>query len=74
MKEKSKSFLYRSEKNNFELVTKENCKLCKGPIEQTYIPMEQWNIDGPLCGKCYSKKIADHYPGDHVKVGSEKTE
>jgi len=30
--------------------------------------MKDWNIDGPLCGKCYSKKLSEHYPGDHAKI------
>jgi len=30
--------------------------------------MENWKIDGHLCGKCYSKKISEHYPGEHVRV------
>ena len=35
--------------------------------------MEEWGIDGHLCGKCYSKKLSEFYPGDHVRVDlSEK--
>ena len=30
--------------------------------------MKDWGIEGILCGKCYSKKISDHYPGEHVRV------
>jgi hypothetical protein len=25
-----------------------------------------------LCSKCYSKKIAEFYPGDHVRVDLSK--
>ena len=46
----------------------EKCVLCNGPIEYKYSPMENWKIDGHLCGKCYSKKISEHYPGEHVRV------
>ena len=37
-------------------------------MEYKYSPMENWKIDGHLCGKCYSKKISEHYPGEHVRV------
>jgi hypothetical protein len=30
--------------------------------------MEEWKIEGSLCGKCYSKKLSEHYPGEHVRV------
>jgi len=30
--------------------------------------MNDWKINGLLCGKCYSKKIFEHYPGKHVRV------
>jgi len=46
----------------------EKCQLCSGPLEFTYQPMVEWKIKGPLCGKCYSKKIHEHYPGDHTRV------
>ena len=46
----------------------EKCSLCNGPIEVKYVPMKDWKIDGNLCGKCYSKKISEHYPGEHVRV------
>jgi len=35
----------------------EKCTLCGGSIEQVFLPMKEWGIDGPLCGKCYSKKL-----------------
>ena len=44
------------------------CTLCDASIEQLFLPMKEWGMDGPLCGKCYSKKIAEFYPGDHVRV------
>nr|AIE99900.1 hypothetical protein [uncultured marine thaumarchaeote KM3_125_A06] len=51
----------------------EKCVLCDDEIEHPYLPMEEWKIDGHLCGKCYSKKLSEFYPGDHVRVDlSEK--
>ncbi len=48
------------------------CTLCNGTIAQRFLPMKQWGIDGPLCGECYSKKIAEHYPGEHVRVDTSE--
>tara|TARA_B000000460_G_scaffold189625_1_gene136752 strand:+ start:72 stop:236 length:165 start_codon:yes stop_codon:yes gene_type:complete len=48
--------------------SKDNCAICNESIEQFYRPMEEWHIDGRLCGKCYSKKIAEFYPGKHERV------
>ncbi|MBI5696922.1 MAG: hypothetical protein HZC29_00110 [Thaumarchaeota archaeon] len=50
----------------------EKCVLCKGPMEHKYAPMTDWDVKGPLCGKCYSKKIFEHYPGQHVRVNLDK--
>ncbi len=44
------------------------CVLCGASIENSYLPMKEWGIDGRLCGKCYSKKLSEFYPGDHVRV------
>jgi hypothetical protein len=30
--------------------------------------MKQWNMEGFICGACYSKKISEHYPGKHARV------
>lgn len=46
----------------------EKCILCNNLLEVKYIPMKEWKIDGKLCGKCYSKKISEFYPGEHVRV------
>jgi len=46
----------------------EKCTLCGGCIEQVFLPMKEWGIDGHLCGKCYSKKLSEFYPGDHERV------
>ncbi|WP_415310789.1 hypothetical protein [Candidatus Nitrosocosmicus sp. FF01] len=38
------------------------CSICNEKIgDFRYEPMQQWNISGFLCSKCYSKKISDHY-------------
>ena len=44
------------------------CTLCDASISFAYLPMKEWSIDGFLCSKCYSKKISEFYPGDHVRV------
>lgn len=49
------------------------CKACSGEIDRTYMPMEEWGVEGPLCGPCYSKKISEHYPGDHVRIDTGKS-
>ena len=50
------------------MVSDKKCTLCDVSIELVYVPMKEWGIDGHLCGKCYSKKISEFYPGDHVRV------
>ena len=44
------------------------CTLCGGSIGQVFLPMKEWGMGGRLCGKCYSKKIAEFYPGKHERV------
>ena len=46
----------------------EKCALCGASIEHAYLPMKEWGIDGHLCGKCYSKKLLEFYPGKHERV------
>ncbi|WKT58082.1 hypothetical protein QVH35_00670 [Candidatus Nitrosotenuis chungbukensis] len=50
----------------------EKCSVCKGPIVQKYMPMKSWNVDGILCSACYSKKLGEYYPGEHVRVNTDK--
>ena len=33
--------------------------------------MEEWKMEGVLCGDCYSKKISDFYPGDHANLSKK---
>jgi len=46
----------------------DKCELCDDEIDHPYLAMEEWKIDGHLCGKCYSKKLSEFYPGDHERV------
>lgn len=49
----------------------EKCAACEAGLERRYLPMREWNMKGPLCGGCYSKLIAEFYPGEHVRMGSQ---
>ena len=53
------------------LGSKEKCSICNGKIQQRYSSMEEWEIEGTMCGKCYSKKLHEHYPGEHVRVNKD---
>ena len=61
-------FFISIKKNKNALGAKVKCTICSEKIELRYKPMEEWGIEGLLCGKCYSKKIGEHYPGEHVRV------
>ena len=50
------------------MTANDNCALCNGIMEHSYVPMKEWHVDGHVCGKCYSKKIAEFYPGEHERV------
>ena len=50
------------------LASKEKCSICNEKVEQRYNPMEEWGIKGTMCGKCYSKKVHEFYPGEHTRV------
>jgi len=50
----------------------EKCTLCDGEIDHPYLAMKEWDIDGHLCGKCYSKKLSEFYPGEHERVNLSK--
>ena len=59
---------YIDKKQENILGSKEKCVICNEKIELRYKPMEKWEIKGTLCGKCYSKQVHDHYPGEHIRV------
>jgi hypothetical protein len=45
------------------------CTECNQSVGETpYNPMPEWKLEAPLCGKCYSKNISKHYPGEHVRL------
>jgi len=50
----------------------EKCTLCDASISFAYLPMKEWDIDGFLCSKCYSKKLSEFYPGKHERVNLSK--
>ena len=33
--------------------------------------MKEWEMSGTICGDCYSKKLNDYYPGEHIRVNKE---
>jgi hypothetical protein len=49
-------------------MSNDKCSICNGEIQLPYNPMEEWKIVGVLCGECYSKKLSEFYPGEHVRV------
>ena len=55
----------------FELGRHEKCALCNGTITKMYAAMKEWSISGHLCGACYSAKISEHYPGEHVRMKTD---
>ena len=65
-------FFISIKKSKYALGSKDKCAICSEKIQVPYYnPMEEWEIEGSLCGKCYSKKIYEHYPGEHVRVNKE---
>lgn len=67
----SRMFFISIKKNKNTLVIKDKCAICSGKIKLRYNPMEEWGIKGAICGDCYSKKINEHYPGEHVRVNKD---
>ncbi len=61
-------FFISIKKRKNTLRTKDKCAICSEKIKLGYNSMEEWGIEGPICGKCYSKKLGEHYPGEHVRV------
>ncbi len=64
----SRMFFILIKKSRDTLKVKEKCAVCSEKIGLRYNPMEKWGIEGPICGKCYSRKVSEHYPGEHVRV------
>lgn len=61
-------FFIQIKKREITLVLKEKCAICSGKIQLRYNPMKEWKIEGSICGDCYSKKLNEYYPGEHVRV------
>ncbi len=61
-------FFISSKKSRDTLGLKEKCTICSEKINLPFKPMEEWGIEGTICGDCYSKKINEHYPGEHTRV------
>ena len=64
----SRMFFISIKKKKNALGSKDKCVICSEKIQLRYNPMEEWGIVGLICGKCYSKKLGEHYPGEHVRV------
>lgn len=56
------------EKTRNNSMSNDKCSICNGNIRLPYNPMEGWEIEGVLCGECYSKKLDEFYPGEHIRV------
>ena len=61
-------FFISSKKNKSTLGLKEKCAICSQQVKLQFKAMKEWGIEGTLCGDCYSKKLHEYYPGDHVRV------
>ncbi len=61
-------FFIPIKKRKNTLGSKDKCIICSEKTQQHYNPMEEWGIEGSMCGKCYSKKLGEYYPGEHVRV------
>jgi hypothetical protein len=69
---RSRIFFILIKENKITLRSKEKCIICGEKLFLRFNPMEEWCINGILCGKCYSKRIDHHYPGDHIRINKEK--
>lgn len=50
---------------------REKCSICGQAIQKQYMPMKGWSVSGAMCGTCYSAKLDEHYPGEHVRLGGD---
>ncbi len=64
-------FFISIKKQKNTLGSKEKCSICNEKVQQRYKSMEEWGIEGIMCGKCYSKKVHEHYPGEHIRVNKD---
>ena len=52
------------------MASKRRCAVCGCEEDVRYNPMRDWDVKGPMCGGCYSKRLHEFYPGDHVRVNT----
>ena len=64
-------FFILIKKSKYTLGLKEKCTICSVEMEMRFNPMKEWKINGQICGDCYSKKLHEHYPGEHVRVNKD---
>ena len=64
-------FFILIKRSGINLASKSKCAICGGKIHFRFSPMDEWKIQGDMCGDCYSKKIGEHYPGEHTRVNKE---
>ena len=46
----------------------EKCSVCNNEIDVEYKPMDEWKVKGNICSKCYSQKLEEYYPGEHIRT------
>jgi len=51
-----------------EVKMDKKCSVCNNEIDTEYKPMDEWNLKGSVCSKCYSLKLEEHYPGEHIRT------
>ena len=61
-------FFILIKKNKYNLGVKDKCVICSEKVQLHFKAMDEWGIEGTLCGKCYSKKLNEYYPGEHIRV------
>jgi len=44
------------------------CSVCNNDIDIEYKPMDEWKVKGSICSKCYSQKLEEYYPGEHIRT------
>ncbi|HET8857939.1 MAG TPA: hypothetical protein VFT83_01240 [Nitrososphaeraceae archaeon] len=50
------------------------CSICNNQISVfRYKAMGQWNIQGYLCGDCYSKKLIEHYIPEYIPTKEDSS-
>lgn len=53
-----------------EMTDEKKCSVCGASLgDFRYRSMPQWNISGMICGRCYDKKLLEHYiPPDRREI------